>query len=39
MGTGDTSSNNELAPVIGLEDRVVKQIAGVCWLFSTPPQQ
>ncbi len=29
MGTGNSSSNNELTPVIGLEDRVVKQIAGV----------
>ncbi len=39
MGSGNSSSNNELAPIIGLEDRAVKQIAGVCWLFSTPPRQ
>ncbi len=29
MGTGNSSSNNELMPVLGLEDRIVKQIAGM----------
>ncbi len=35
MGTGNSSSNSELTPVFGLEDRVVKQIAGVymCFFF------